>query len=425
MSLTGNTNEEVVEEESIDEEIIEESIDEVTEEVPCEDVDTIMETVEQLETSKSTGERKPSKKKKTIVSVLFISFIVGVFIYTILSDFFGTNREEVSHSITAVRRIFSNNWGWLILAVLAVVLSFFFSSLAYATKMHAFSGKMHYKTCVNGMMIGAFYGTMTPLGLGGKPFQMHYFRQVGVPSGATIAIPVANYALRMFVIVILSIAALIIFTLGVFDSPYISIDFYIIVLALIGVLVNIGIPTLLIVSLISQRASRGLTKTAVIIAKKLRLTKDPARLYYKILKKLRAARKALGVLVKQKRLLLIFALMLAAKISAASVGYFVIKAFGFNAAHGLGFIEIVAVCILISSAISFFPTPGGSGAAELTFFFVFSTALMRSTGIASGSIATLTWRLIGFYMMLIVSAIWVIVLANRSKKKLTVIKNLN
>jgi len=265
-------------------------------------------------------------------------------------------------------------------------------------------------------MVGQFYDKTTPLGAGSKPLQMHYLQKNNVPEGAAITMPVIDYVIGRLSFVLISIAAIILNALNVFGSN-ITMDVGIYVMAVFGVALNIGLPTLLLVSLFSKRASRKITKFCVIVAKKLRLTKEPSKMYRKIMMKLDANIKCMKLLVKRKRLLICFLLSIAAKLVLASVGYFVIKAFGFYTLHGWGWAEVVIMNLLIANSVSFIPTPGNSGAADLSFYLVYSTFLLASTGVASGALATLLWRFIYYYMPVLIGFIFVVVIARQRKKE--------
>ena len=73
----------------------------------------------------------------------------------------------------------------------------------------------------------------------------------------------------------------------------------------------------------------------------------------------------------------------------AFVPYFVLATFGGN----VGFISCFVLTIAVESAVYFIPTPGNSGAAEGTFYIVFSAL---STGYVFW--AMLFWRLYSYYV---------------------------
>jgi uncharacterized protein (TIRG00374 family) len=93
------------------------------------------------------------------------------------------------------------------------------------------------------------------------------------------------------------------------------------------------------------------------------------------------------------------------QICSCSIAFFTLKFFGFdllNAITGLEWILVVQICFLLYSAISFIPTPGNSGAADLSFFWLFSAGL--SGGFAFP--AMMTWRILSYYSFIIIGFIF-------------------
>jgi len=380
---------------------------------PC-DIEDIIQTAQALKKLKKQQPQKPKKKwKKILFWTIFALFNIGVLLYTMLSDFLGTRDELVTSTIYAMLR---RHWWWLFIAIAAMFAWFLCRVVSYSIKVHFFTGKKRLKLCACAIMIGQFYDKTTPLGAGSKPLQMHYLQKNGIPEGAAITMPVIDYVIGRLTFVLLSISAIILNALNVFGSNIVM-DIGIYVMAILGVALNIGLPTLLLVSLVSKRASRKITRFCVIVAKRLRLTKDPVRMYKKTIMKLDANIKCMKLLAKRKRLLLCVILSIASKLALASVGYFVIKAFGFYTIHGWGWAEIVVLNLLIANSVSFIPTPGNSGAADLSFYWVYSSFLLASTGVASGALATLLWRFIYYYMPVLIGLIFVVVIARQKKKE--------
>ena len=107
----------------------------------------------------------------------------------------------------------------------------------------------------------------------------------------------------------------------------------------------------------------------------------------------------------KKPLLLItnFLLSCGEQLALVSVAYFTLRSFGFDWPTP-GFIEwaqIVVLCLIINTAISFVPTPGSSGAADLSFYLLFSNEL--APGLAFP--AMIVWRFISFYFIIILGFI--------------------
>ena len=93
-------------------------------------------------------------------------------------------------------------------------------------------------------------------------------------------------------------------------------------------------------------------------------------------------------------------------LSGTSIAYFVLCFFGFNWGGGLiEWAQVIQICVLINVAISFIPTPGNAGAADLSFYLLFKTGLgLSGNEQVSGYAfpAMLVWRVLSFYSTIII-----------------------
>ena len=92
----------------------------------------------------------------------------------------------------------------------------------------------------------------------------------------------------------------------------------------------------------------------------------------------------------------------------AIIPFFVLQAFGGN----MGFLECLSTTLAVTSAVYFIPTPGNAGAAEGTFYVVFSV-------LSAGYIfwAMLVWRLFTYYIYIILGG-FTFLSINMEKRKL-------
>lgn len=371
-------------------------------------VEVIVESVEE-----NLKKKKPKKKwKKITIWSIFILFTVGVFVYTLLNDFSG----DKPISFAGLGR----NWWYLIIAAVVSASFFICRGIVFSIMMRLFTGKPRFKTSFNVAMIGYFYDNVTPLGTGGQPFQIHYLQNKGLPNGAAITLPVIEYVESSFVVVFLSIVSIILSATNVFGNYVYMNDATrttLYITASLGIVFNFGLPFLLIVSLFSKKACRKVTRFAVKTAAFLKLTKHPDKLYKNIMNSLQANINCMKIVINNKRLYLCFLFSFGEVIAGASVGYFVIKAFGFGTPHGWGWAEIAMLTMLVKSSVSFIPTPGGSGALELSFYLVFYEALALSTGAATGAIATIFWRILSYYIPILIGLIIVVKVFSEKKRK--------
>ena len=74
---------------------------------------------------------------------------------------------------------------------------------------------------------------------------------------------------------------------------------------------------------------------------------------------------------------------------------------------------VAQVCFILNAAISFTPTPGNSGAADLSFFSFFERGLAKGLAFP----AMITWRLLVFYSFIIIGFIFASVKKKSDRKK--------
>jgi uncharacterized protein (TIRG00374 family) len=137
------------------------------------------------------------------------------------------------------------------------------------------------------------------------------------------------------------------------------------------------------------------------LGSKLRIIKDPKETTKSTIKVVEHNSHCLKKLATSPLVFfLTFLLSFAENLALASIAYFTLKAFGFDAVAVNGIIEwlqICSLCILLYASITFIPTPGNSGAADLSFYLLFEVGLMAGLAFP----AMLFWRFFSFYSIII------------------------
>ena len=99
-----------------------------------------------------------------------------------------------------------------------------------------------------------------------------------------------------------------------------------------------------------------------------------------------------------------------------SIAYFTLKLFGYVNENANGFMEwlqIVQLSIILYASISFIPTPGNSGAADLSFYLLFTVGVSFA-GLAFS--AMVLWRILSYYSYIIIGFIFTTVNRKRDHK---------
>ena len=384
-----------------------------------------IQSVSDVPVSEKPVPEKPKKKWKTTVFWIVVFVICAAsLLFIILKDFvFNPNKPPPGEISSTLGQVIRQNWYYLFIAIGCCAAYFVFQSLVYAVMMHKFTGKPRFGLCLATTMLGTFYDGATPFATGGQPFQIAYLQKHKVPEGTSITLPMVEYTLDRFVFVLFSIAAIIICAVNVFGPNAIilgvsyDIRIALYTTAAVGIALNFAFPFLMILALFSKKACGALTRFAVKTAKFFRLTKNPDKLYERIMSKLEANIECMKQFSKRKRLYLCILITIVERLFMASVGYFVIKAFGYSSPHGWGWAEIVVLSFIIMNSVSFIPTPGSSGAADFTFYGVFYTALSATGAAGVASLATISWRVISFYLPLLIGLFYVLAISSSSRKK--------
>ena len=341
---------------------------------------------------------------KTIVTLLFIVFMGGVLAYTAYNDFFASGKELATFE--EIMDIFAHGWPFIICAVACLVLAYLFKGLKISIMCKSMTGKAHFKTSVETGIIGLYYNNVTPLAVGGQPFEIYHLSKHGVKGGVASSIPIATFFLNQFAFVVLGAIALILFNTNAFGTPAHIVGVFppvFNVLAIIGLFCCIFMPSLVILFSMLPKVGAKMVHLIVSIGAKLKVVKNPEETITKTIKTVvhnsHCIKKlAKSPLVFTSTLLLSFLENLA----SVSIAYFSLKTFGYDVADANFFVEwvqVIQICFILFASITFIPTPGNSGAADLSFYLLFSAGITVA-GLAFP--AMITWRIISFYSTIII-----------------------
>jgi uncharacterized protein (TIRG00374 family) len=175
------------------------------------------------------------------------------------------------------------------------------------------------------------------------------------------------------------------------------------ILAIIGLACCLLMPLLVIVFSLMPKTCAKLVRLVIMLGAKLRIVKNPNETIYKTIKTVYHNSKCLKKIVSNPfTFILTFMISTLEWVALCSIAYFSLKLFGFGQSSETPFLlewfQILVLCFILYSAISFVPTPGNSGAADLSFFLLFEM------GIAQGLVfpAMVIWRSLSFYSFIVI-----------------------
>lgn len=381
------------------------------------DKQLIMNKVLGVDHSQSTTKKQALFKK--LGSLFFISFVIIVLGVTAYNDFFSGKKELLSWP--EVFAVLGKNWHFIAFAFISLFLCYFLKAFKLSFLCRYKTGKWHFKTCMSTAVLGHYYNYITPLAVGGQPFEIYHLAHHGVHGGVAASLPIATFFLLQFGFVILSVASLILYSTNLQFLPK-ALQFFPVglpLLAIIGIICCFFVPLMVVIFSIFPRLGGKIVYFAIWLGSKFGLVKDVKTLNYKMNKNILQNSKCLKSFASNPFVFgLSLLLSIGENLALCSIAYFTLKFFGYDIVEVGGFnewVQVCLVCMLLYAAISFIPTPGNSGAADLSFYLLFESGLAAIGNVAFP--ATLTWRLISFYSFIIIGFIYTKISRAREKRK--------
>lgn len=376
----------------------------------------VMKQVFGFEPKDSQIDKRKRRLKNTFV-IVFAIMMIAVLAWTAYNDFFSGN--ETLPTWDKVAEIFSRTWKYLLYALGVLALTYLAKALKLSILCKSLTGKFKFWTCVETAIVGLYYNNVTPLAVGGQPFEVYHLAKHGVKGGHATSLPIATYFFNQLAYAILGLVAITTFTSNLLNVPtdMIGVIPHIVaILAYVGIAFSMLLPLMVILFSLKPKWGSKLVALVLYLGNKLRIIKKPKettiKTYRTVIQNSRCLKR---IATKPLQFILILILSFVEHLAGFSIAYFSLKFFGFDWS-GFGSVgpiewaQVVQLCVILSAAISFIPTPGNAGAADLSFYLLFKTGLGISlNGIKYGGFAfpaMATWRILSFYSYLIVGFIF-------------------
>ena len=387
-----------------------------------EPINTEPEVKEQFEIQKSSPKQivmsgflgidtttvdKRQKLFKNLFAYLFITVVLGVILWTGYNDF---SSGEPLPSWKEVWQTLSGNWYYLVGALLSLFGFYFFKALKLSIMCKSMTGAWRLKTCLDTAVFGIYYNNITPFAVGGQPFEIYYLSKHGVHGGVASSLPISSYFLNQTAFVIIAFVCIFLYSNNRLDVPAEMMGILPTLLgvaAIIGLSFSLAMPLLIIMFSLMPRFTSKLVAGLLHLGNKLRLIKDPKTTAMKTYKTVIQNSRCIKRLASRPAVFTsTFLLSFLEHLSGTSIAYFILCFFGFDWGGGvLEWAQVIQLCVLINVAISFIPTPGNAGAADLSFYLLFKTGLgLGGNAKVSGYAfpAMIAWRIFSFYSTIII-----------------------
>lgn len=337
--------------------------------------------------------------KKNIITIVGICISLCVVGYFCIS----TGLDSLADTILSL------DLNMLAIAVLCMFLYWLLESVTLHLMIrHIYRGRKFSRT-FRVAMIGQLYNAITPFASGGQPMQIYEMTvNDGMDAGKASAVIARRSLIFQFCVTVFSVASIIYgYSFFATNIPRFSI------LTIIGVGLNLIYLTVLVMLAESPKLTRSISNGVIRLLSKMRILKNPQNTRDKVEEQLKLFRAGNKLYDKSYVMqILNVVLTLVQLLFYFLVPYFIYRSFRLEGASVLLMTAASAYVYAISSLI---PLPGGSGAAEGSFYLLFTLFFTAAT-LSSGM---LLWRIITYYLCFVggLIAMSVVKKKNTSEKK--------
>lgn len=328
--------------------------------------------------------------KKTIYknSTNAVMFIVSI---SILVYFCISN----NNLLTLMEIIPHLNYFWLAIALFSMMLSLFFDSMVLNILISDMTHKIYKKSSSFKLtMVGQFFTSITPFGVGGQPMQIVHLAKQKIQVGSAISILVIKFLVYQSSMVLYSLLA-IIFKFGMFSLKIPGF----IPLSIIGFLSQCFTVFLFILFYVNKKFTNKIIGGVCFLLSKIKIIKNPDSINQKIQKQLDLFIKSNNYMQRNKVLTIKLYMLTFLQLTALfCIPFFIFKAFHYK---GFPCIDMIATQAFVTMISSYTPLPGAAGTTEGSFIVLFKEFFNQDIV----SIAMILYRFITYYLNIIISFI--------------------
>ena len=326
--------------------------------------------------------------KKPVGIALFVVLNVAVIVLAAVNEF-GNSANAAELSEVKIN-------GWLLVpALLLFVVATAANVVKYAIMIRKSFPKKErpknnkiWKTAWRVLMLGKYYDNVTPAAIGGQPFQIYYMHKYsGLSGGHASSIPIFGMIAGQIGFLVLAVPCFI-FAESLAKNPALM------TLAWLGLIFYAFWPVMIAGVSFFPKVTTNFLKFCTKILARVHIVKNREAALLKVESSIQEYAESVKMILKKHGLFSCTILLsVLHHFLINSIPFFVLTAFGGD----VNFMECFATTMAVTSAVYFVPTPGNAGAAEGTFYVVFSAL---STGYVFW--AMLVWRFFSYYAYIII-----------------------
>jgi uncharacterized protein (TIRG00374 family) len=328
---------------------------------------------------------KKISSKKLWSFLFFVALNIAIVVYIAFREFGSGSKSAGNLAKLDV------NMSYLIFAVGCFAVAVGMETLKYKAMMISAEGRDDLRGAFECAVLGKYYDNITPLGAGGQPFQIIYLKKRGLSTGSSAALPIAGFLFLQFAFV--AIAAIVFIFNGKVTQNVAAIR----ISAYVGLAFYLFVPLCIVLFAFIPRTFGRMVCAAAKFLSRLHIVRDYDKAVGSIFGSLGEYTESLNVMRKCPHLfgkLMLYSVVY--QVAIMSIPFFVLRAFGGTN----DWWTVFSLVVFIYAAITIIPTPGNSGAAEGSFYAVFS-----SLTVGYLFWGMLIWRLLVYYSWLMLGLV--------------------
>lgn len=336
-------------------------------------------------------EKKKGGNKVNLI-ICGVAFVVMLVFLFVVDD-----PKEVLKALQSLNPLF------FVLCVLFMFGYWLCESATVHTVLKSLHPTMRFRDTFTNTIIGQYFNCITPSASGGQPMQAYYFVKMGVPLGTGLTALLSRFIVYQFVLTLYSVFTLIIGFRQFGDElsskglmPFVFIGF--------------GVNTLVIIFLLGiaiwKNATIKVLNGIITLLAKMKIIKHPMKFRVYLTREINKLHDNFNFLKKNVPIIIKSVIFTFLQLTLyLSISYVLFKGFGLEGASLLKVISYQAFVLMISS---FVPLPGAMGAAELGYSGFFREMFGEYIGVS-----TMLWRILTFYLPIIVGMGFMLTLKKR------------
>lgn len=358
---------------------------------------------------KKRGNRKATNKKESKKKKLlnFLYFGLNVLVIAIVLAIQLSSEPNPKESITV---IFSANWWFLLCALLMFALGIVADQARCSILMRKATGRFRIYLSYKIVGVGRYYDVITPLSVGGQPFQVFYANKYGVKAGDGISVITAKYVFQQitYFVVVSYILFRNLFKNTLVNSGVLNggVEAGLVsTLSWIGYVVSaVVLFTIIFMALNKRVGSKLVAGTFKLLSKikigKFKVIKDYNKSFISTMKTVNSWQSTTKKYFHSWWVILVNIVSSILCIFANyTIPFFIYCAFaGWQPDM---WINIVTIAVMVELASAFNPIPMGIGTADLGFNVLYG-ALFTLAGVSTAFVwAYIIWRVLVYYIYII------------------------